>query len=139
MRNFILATVLMLAPLAAHATSHEATLPTVAGEVRKVDKETGKLTLKHAPIPNLDMPDMTMVFRVKDPAMLDNVKAGDKGPLRRRKGRRAVHGREARAFEMTTAGSFTGPAAEDKRLAVSRAASASCRRRRPRTCPAPRR
>ena len=78
MRNFILATVLMLAPLAAHATSHEATLPTVAGEVRKVDKETGKLTLKHAPIPNLDMPDMTMVFRVKDPAMLDNVKAGDK-------------------------------------------------------------
>ena len=78
MRNFILATVLMLAPLAALATSHEATLPTVAGEVRKVDKETGKLTLKHAPIPNLDMPDMTMVFRVKDPAMLDIVKAGDK-------------------------------------------------------------
>jgi len=48
------------------------------GEVRKVDKSAGKLTLKHGPIPNLDMPDMTMVFRVKEPAMLDQVKVGDK-------------------------------------------------------------
>lgn len=47
-------------------------------EVRKVDKETKKITLRHAPIPNLDMPAMTMVFQVKDPAMLDQVKAGDK-------------------------------------------------------------
>ena len=55
-----------------------ASAPMSDGEVRKVDKETGKLTLKHVPIPNLDMPEMTMVFRVKDPAMLDQVKAGDK-------------------------------------------------------------
>ena len=48
------------------------------GEVRKVDKDGGKITLKHGPIPNLDMPDMTMVFRVKDASMLDAVKAGDK-------------------------------------------------------------
>ncbi len=48
------------------------------GEVRKVDKDAGKITLRHGPIPNLDMPNMTMVFRVKDPAMLDQVKAGDK-------------------------------------------------------------
>ena len=48
------------------------------GEVRKVDREQGKVTLKHGPIPNLDMPDMTMVFRVQEPAMLDRVKAGDK-------------------------------------------------------------
>ncbi len=48
------------------------------GEVRKVDKEAGKITLKHGPIPNLDMPAMSMVFRAKDPAMLDAVKAGDK-------------------------------------------------------------
>lgn len=47
-------------------------------EVRKVDKEQGKVTLKHGPIANLDMPGMTMVFYVKDKAMLDNVKAGDK-------------------------------------------------------------
>ena len=48
------------------------------GEVRKVDKEAGKLTLKHGPIVNLEMPGMTMVFRVKDTALLDKVKAGDK-------------------------------------------------------------
>lgn len=47
-------------------------------EVRKVDKEGGKITLKHGPIPNLDMPPMSMVFRAKDPAMLGTVKAGDK-------------------------------------------------------------
>ena len=56
--------------------------PTVApladGEVRKVDKAAGKITLRHGPIPSLDMPDMTMVFRVKDPAMLDQVKVGDR-------------------------------------------------------------
>jgi Cu(I)/Ag(I) efflux system protein CusF len=49
-----------------------------AGEVRKVDKETRKITLKHGDIKNLDMPGMTMVFQVKDLAMLDNVKAGDR-------------------------------------------------------------
>jgi Cu(I)/Ag(I) efflux system protein CusF len=46
-------------------------------EVRKVDKEAGKVTLKHGPIPNLEMPPMTMVFKVREPAMLDKVKAGD--------------------------------------------------------------
>ncbi len=48
------------------------------GEVRKVDKDNKKLTIKHGEIKNLDMPGMTMVFQVKDPAMLDQVKAGDK-------------------------------------------------------------
>ena len=48
------------------------------GEVRKVDKDTGKVTIKHGPLQNLGMPAMTMVFQVKDPAMLDQVKAGDK-------------------------------------------------------------
>jgi Cu/Ag efflux protein CusF len=48
------------------------------GEVRKVDKGAKKITLRHGPIQNLDMPAMTMVYRVKDPAMLDQVKAGDK-------------------------------------------------------------
>jgi Cu/Ag efflux protein CusF len=48
------------------------------GEVRKVDKEAGKLTLRHGRIENLDMPPMTMVFRVADPKMLESVKQGDK-------------------------------------------------------------
>ena len=47
------------------------------GEVRRVDREGKKITLKHGPIQNVDMPAMTMAFAVKDPAMLDRVKAGD--------------------------------------------------------------
>jgi Cu(I)/Ag(I) efflux system periplasmic protein CusF len=48
------------------------------GEIRKVDKDAKKITIRHGPIPNLDMPPMTMVFQVKDAAMLDQVKTGDK-------------------------------------------------------------
>ncbi len=47
------------------------------GEVVKVDKAAGKITLKHGPIKKLDMDGMTMVWRVADPAMLDQVKPGD--------------------------------------------------------------
>ena len=52
--------------------------PVSDGEVRKIDKGAGKVTIKHGPLPNLGMPAMTMVFRVKDPAMLDQIKEGDK-------------------------------------------------------------
>ena len=55
-----------------------ATAQSVDAEVRKVDAAQGKLTLKHGEIKNLDMPPMTMVFRVADKAMLDGLKAGDK-------------------------------------------------------------
>ena len=48
------------------------------GEVRKVDLEAGKVTLKHADIKSLDMPAMTMVFAVRDKALLDKLKTGDK-------------------------------------------------------------
>jgi len=48
------------------------------GEVRKIDKAQSKITLKHAEIKNLDMPGMTMVFIVKDKAMLDKLAPGDK-------------------------------------------------------------
>lgn len=48
------------------------------GEIRKVDIENKKITIKHGAIKNLDMPGMTMVFQVKDPAMVDRVKPGDK-------------------------------------------------------------
>jgi Cu/Ag efflux protein CusF len=62
------------APTAAPASDAAMT----EGEVRKIDKAAGKLTLKHGAIKNLDMEPMTMVFRVADPAMLDQVKPGDK-------------------------------------------------------------
>ncbi len=48
------------------------------GEVRKIDKDAGKVTIKHGEIKNLDMPPMTMVFRVKEPVMLDKLQPGDK-------------------------------------------------------------
>jgi Cu(I)/Ag(I) efflux system protein CusF len=53
--------------------------------VRKVDKEAQKITIRHGPLANLDMPAMTMVFRVKDPAMLEAVKPGDKVTFRAEK------------------------------------------------------
>jgi Cu/Ag efflux protein CusF len=50
----------------------------VKGEVVKVDKAAGKVTLKHGPIKKLDMDSMTMVFRVSDPTMLEKMKPGDR-------------------------------------------------------------
>ena len=70
-----------IAPASAadHAAHHvTAAAPTTDGEVRKIDKEQGKVTLKHGPIANLEMPGMTMVFKVADPKMLDSIKEGDK-------------------------------------------------------------
>ena len=55
------------------------------GEIRKVDKDTKKITIKHGEIKNLDMPGMTMLFQVRDPAMLEMVKAGDKVRFRAEK------------------------------------------------------
>ncbi|MBN8492131.1 MAG: copper-binding protein [Burkholderiales bacterium] len=62
-----------------HAAHHAPAAADMSeGEVRKVDKGAGKITLKHGEIKSLDMPPMTMVFGVKDPALLDQVKPGDK-------------------------------------------------------------
>ena len=60
------------------AAAGKTDLPMADGEIRKVDMESKKITIKHGEIKNLDMPGMTMVFQFKDPAMLDNLKAGDK-------------------------------------------------------------
>jgi len=66
------------AALAASAAVAQAAAPLTEGEVRKVDKEAGKLTIKHGEIKNLDMPPMTMVFRASDPKLLDSLSTGDK-------------------------------------------------------------
>ena len=78
-----MAATLAALPLAAPGQASQPTVTASAaalaeGEVRKVDLENKKLTLRHGEISNLDMPAMTMVFKVKDPALLDKVKAGDK-------------------------------------------------------------
>jgi Cu(I)/Ag(I) efflux system protein CusF len=74
-------------PAAAQTTAPAAAMPMggmthsadmAEGEIRKVSKDTGKLTIKHGPIKSMDMPPMTMVFTAKDPAMLDKLAVGDK-------------------------------------------------------------
>jgi Cu/Ag efflux protein CusF len=55
------------------------------GEVRRIDKAANKITLRHGPLPNLDMPPMTMVFQVQDPGQLDSLKVGDKVRFRAEK------------------------------------------------------
>lgn len=90
--NLALATALFLPlafsmPAVAQTTAPAAEMPMsgmthpadmAEGEIRKVSKDTGKLTIKHGPIKSMDMPPMTMVFTAKDPAMLDKVAVGDK-------------------------------------------------------------
>jgi len=63
---------------AAWLISAPAVAQSTAGEVRKVDKTQGKITLQHEAIANLKMPAMTMAYRVQNPAWLDQVKEGDK-------------------------------------------------------------
>ncbi|WP_343731701.1 copper-binding protein [Duganella sp.] len=69
---------LILAALIGMAAAANAQTAMSDGEIKKVDKEAGKLTIKHGELKNLDMPGMTMVFKVQAPAMLDQVKQGDK-------------------------------------------------------------
>lgn len=99
MKNLIqralISTILIALPFAVHAETKSATsgAPSAAstsnvstaaaaqmseGEIRKVNKDAKKITIKHGELKNLDMPPMTMVFQVKDAGLLDKVKAGDK-------------------------------------------------------------
>jgi Cu(I)/Ag(I) efflux system protein CusF len=91
MNKITLATLLLTAlaapavaqqPAVDHSAHHpvvaQNSAPTADGEIRRVDKDAKKLTIRHGPIKNLEMPAMTMVFQVKDPALLDKVNVGDK-------------------------------------------------------------
>jgi Cu/Ag efflux protein CusF len=84
-------------PATDHAAHHGAA-DMADGEVRKVDKKAAKLTIKHGEIKNLDMPPMTMVFQVKDTALLARVKAGDKV---RFKAEKSANGYVVTAIEAT--------------------------------------
>lgn len=101
----LLAALAVFAPMGAHAESHSVhsvhsvesvesvksveSVPSIPsadqdqeapmsdGTVRKVDLQSGKVTLRHGPIDNIGMPPMTMVFRAKNPEALKGLKAGD--------------------------------------------------------------
>ncbi len=49
----------------------------IRAEIRKIDAENGKITLKHEAIPQFNMMGMTMIFRVEDPALLTAFSVGD--------------------------------------------------------------
>ncbi|MCC6212933.1 MAG: copper-binding protein [Burkholderiales bacterium] len=61
-----------------HGAAMGASAPLADGEIRKIDKAAKKITIKHGRIANIDMDAMTMVFAVKDPALLDKAKPGQK-------------------------------------------------------------
>jgi len=67
------------------AKTAQAAAPMSDGEVRKVDMDAKKITIRHGTIENLGMPPMTMVFQAGDPALLDKVKTGDKIKFRAEK------------------------------------------------------
>jgi Cu(I)/Ag(I) efflux system periplasmic protein CusF len=87
-KSIFVAAMLVVIPLSltgvAGATYHETkNVPAdvaalTDGEVKKVDKSAAKVTIKHGPLKNLDMPAMTMVFRVKEASILDQLAVGDK-------------------------------------------------------------
>ena len=78
MKQVNLCTLALVTSLGLVGASYAQTAPMVAGTVQKIDAAQGKMTLQHGPSPNLDMDAMTMVFRAQDPAMLKQVKQGDK-------------------------------------------------------------
>ena len=73
----LLALIATVAALALTAGAALAQALNAEGEVRRIDAANGKVTLKHGPISNLQLPAMTLVFKVADPAMLSQIKPGD--------------------------------------------------------------
>ena len=69
---------IVVIPLALLAAASLAQTPQASGEVTKVDKANSRVTLRHGEIKNLDMPPMTMNFRVRDGKILDEVAVGDR-------------------------------------------------------------
>jgi Cu/Ag efflux protein CusF len=93
MHSMLRAAALGLAITAAGAAAAQtAAAPTTAAAadtaeavVRKIEKDPARLTLRHGEIKSLDMPPMTMVFRVEPPTLADQVKVGDKVRFRAEK------------------------------------------------------
>ncbi len=74
MKNLAISVMLTLATaFAAAQTTTPAAKEMSDAEIRKFDRDAKKITLKHGPIKNLDMPGMTMVFQVRDTALLDKL------------------------------------------------------------------
>ena len=90
------------APAGAAADSHSSHHPSATaspapqaelseGEITRWDPRTLRLTLKHGEIKNLEMPPMTMVFRVADAGVVGDLKPGDKVRFRAEQANGAYH------------------------------------------------
>jgi len=78
LKHIIIAAMFAVAAIASPVTSMaDEELPKVMGEVKKVKAKSGKITIKHEAIPNLDMPGMSMVFRIADGVDITPYKKGD--------------------------------------------------------------
>ena len=62
----------------ADAMSTESASHMAEGEIKKINRDSKKMTIKHGDIKSLDMPGMTMVFQIRDTSLLETFKAGDK-------------------------------------------------------------
>ena len=77
-KQLAVAALVATATLATTVVWAQSAMDMTVGEVKKIDKESQKITIKHGEIKNMDMPPMTMVFKALDPALLDKVKLGEK-------------------------------------------------------------
>jgi len=78
LRSILLPLTVLVSLTASTLTFADGEHPMTEGEIRKINTDTGKVTIKHGPITNLDMPPMSMVFGVEDKAMLEGLDKGDK-------------------------------------------------------------
>jgi Cu(I)/Ag(I) efflux system protein CusF len=78
LRSVLLASLALAFSVGAMAQTPATAKEMTSAEVRKIDKDAGRITLKHDEIKSLDMPSMTMVFVVTDKALLNKVQVGDK-------------------------------------------------------------
>ncbi len=77
LRSIFLPLIMVALSIASPATFADGEHPMTEGVVKKINTDTGKITIKHGPITNLDMPPMSMVFGVENKAMLDGLSKGD--------------------------------------------------------------
>ena len=77
-RGRLAALCVVAAALAAAGVANAQKTDWIEGEVRRVNDAEGKVTLRHGPLPELDMPGMTMVFTARDRAVMRDLKVGDK-------------------------------------------------------------
>ena len=82
LRYFVAFLTALFVTFTAHAQAHDGHLPQADGIIKKIDAKAGSVTIAHGPIPNLNMPAMTMSFKAKDAALLAKWKEGDKVKFR---------------------------------------------------------